>query len=198
MHVHWAILRGADIRESWHEAAIWVMPNGTTSGDLDTYRAIALRQHNMRMLMAPLMRRFRVVVVRKRMALDWQFGAMLGSTLVASMCLSGLQRCLEENHVLALDISKAFDTAPLGSLGLLVRHMGDTDELIKLFHTISCGSTVRIVIAYCPTWSIRLHRGLRQGGTVSLVLYLLLLEPLLRGLATKAQGDTCYTVPPLV
>ena len=41
--------------------------------------------------------------------------------------------------------------------------MGVPEELIKLFHTLSCGSTVRIVTAYSPTPSIRLHRGLRAG-----------------------------------
>ena len=58
------------------------------------------------------------------------------------------------------------------------RHMGVPEELIRLFHTLSCGSLVRIVTAHGPTPSIRLHRGLRQGSAESAVLYLLLLEPL--------------------
>ena len=118
---------------------------------------------------------------------NWQFGAMPGSTAAGPLFLAQcrLQRGQEENHVLAFDVSKAFDTAPHEALAFLLHHMGVREELIRLFHTLSCGSSVRIVTAHGPTPSIRLHRGLRQGSAESAVLYLLLLEPLLK---TRLQG----------
>ena len=200
VHAYRAILRGADVPESWHEAIIWLMPRGTAIGNLDAYRPIALGQQDMRMLMTPLMRRFTAVLARKGLAADWQFGAMPGSTAAAPVFLAQrrLQRGQEENHVLAFDVSKAFDTAPHGAMALLLRHMGVPEELIRLSHTLSCGSLVRIVTAHGPTPSIRLHRGLRQGSAESAVLYLLLLEPLLRSLACKSKGDACHAVPSLV
>ena len=200
VHAYRAILRGADVPESWHEAIIWLMPKGTATGNLDEYRPIALWQQDMRMLMTPLMRRFTAVLARKGLAADWQFGAMPGSTAAAPVFLAQrrLQRGLEENHVLAFDVSKALDTAPHRALALLLRHMGVPEELIRLFHTLRCGCLVRIVTAHGPTPSIRLHRGLRQGSAESAVLYLLLLEPLLRSLACKARGDARHAVPPLV
>ena len=146
------------------------------------------------------MRWFTAVLARKRLAVDWQFGALPGSTAadLVFLALRGLQRGQEENHVLPFDVSKAFDTAPHGALALLLRHMGVPEELIKVLHTRSCFSTVRIVIAHGSTPSIRLHQRLRHGSTESAVLYLLLLEPLLRSLASKAQGDARQAVPPLV
>ena len=200
VHAYRAILRGADVPEAWHEAIIWLMPKGTATGNLDEHRPIALGQQDMRMLMTPLMRRFTAVLARKGLAADWQFGAMPGSTAAAPVFLAQrrLQRGQEENHVLAFDVSKAFDTAPHGALALLLRHMGVPEEVIRLFHTLSCGSLVRIVTAHRPTPSIRLHRGVRQGSAESAVLYPLLLEPLLRSLAYKARGDTRHAVPPLV
>ena len=200
VHAYRAILRGAEVPESWHEAIIWLMPKGTATGNLDEYRPIALGQQDMRMLMTPLMRSFTAVLARKGLAAGWQFGAMPGSTAAAPVFLAQrrLQRGLEENHVLAFDVSKAFDTAPQGALALLLRHIGVSEELIRLFHTLSCGSLVRIVTAHVPTPSIRLHRGLRQGSAESVVLYLLPLEPLLRSLACKARGDARHAVPPLM
>ena len=200
VHAYRAILRGADIPESWHEVIILLMPKGTATGNLDEYRPIALGQQDMRMLMTPLMRRFTAVLARKGLAADWQFGAMPGSTAAAPVFLAQrrLQRGLEENHVLAFDVSKAFDTAPHEALALLLRHMGVPEELIRLFHTLSCGSLVRCVTAHGPTPSIRLDRGLRQGSAESAVLYLHLLEPLLRSLACKARGDGRHAVPSLV
>ena len=71
VHAYRAILRGAEVPESWHEAIIWLMPKGTATGNLDEYRLIALGQQDMRMLMTPLMRRFTAVLARKGLAADW-------------------------------------------------------------------------------------------------------------------------------
>ena len=200
VHAYRAILRAADVPDSWHEATIWLMPKGTATGNLHEYRPIVLGQQDMRMLMTPLMWRFTAVLARKALAADWQFGAMPHSTAAAPVFLAQrrLPRGQEENHVLAFDVSKAFDTAPHGALALLLRHMGVSEELIRLFHTLSCGSLVRIVTAHGPAPSIRLHRGLQQGSAESALLYLLLLEPLPRSLACRARGDTRHDVPPLV
>ena len=122
------------------------MPKGTATGNLDEYRGVALGQQDK--LISPLMRRLTAVLARKGMAADWQFGAMPGSTAAAPIFLAErrLQRGQEENHVLAFDVSKAFDTAPHGVLALLLRHMRVPEELIRLSHTLSCGFLVSIVI----------------------------------------------------
>ena len=200
MHAYRAILRGANVPESRQEAIVWLMPKGKATGNLDEYRPIALGQQDMRMLMTPLIRRLTAVLARKGLAADWYFGAMPGSTAAALVFLAQrrLQRGQEENHVVAFDVSKAFDAGPHRALALLLRHMGVPEELIRLFHTLSCGSLVRIVTAHGPTPSIRRHRGLRQGSGKSVVLYLLLLERLLGSLACKAQGDVSHTVLPMV
>ena len=114
VHAYRAILCGAEVPESWHEAIIWLMPKGTATGDLDAYQPIVLGQHDMTMLMTPLMRRFTAIVARLGMAANWQFRAMPGSTAASPVNLAQrrLQRGQEENHVLAFDASKAFDTAP--------------------------------------------------------------------------------------
>ena len=92
VHAYRAILRGADVPESWHEAIIWLMPKGTATGNLDEYRPIAVGQQDMRMLMTPLMRRFTAVLARKGLATDWQFGAMPGSTAAAPVFLAQRRR----------------------------------------------------------------------------------------------------------
>ena len=76
VHAYGAIVPGAEVPESWHEAIIWLMPKGTATGNLDAYRPIALGQQDMRMLVIPLMRRFTAVNARKGLAADWQFGAV--------------------------------------------------------------------------------------------------------------------------
>ena len=53
------------------------MPKGTATGDLDAYRHLALGQGDMRMLVTPLMRRFRAVLARK----GWLQTGSLGRAL---------------------------------------------------------------------------------------------------------------------
>ena len=200
VHAYIAIWRGADVPESLHDAIIWLMPKGTATGNLHEYRPIALEQQDIRMLIIHLMWRFTAVLAQKGLAADWQFGAMPGSTAAALVFMAqrSLQRGQEENHLLAFDVSKAFDTAPHAELALLLRHMGFTEELVRLLYTLGCGFLVHNVTTRGPRRSIRLHRGLRQGIAQCAVLYLILVEPLLRSLACKARGDALHTVTPLV
>ena len=70
---------------------------------------------------------------------------MLGSTAAAPVFLAQrrLQLGQEENHVLAFDVSKAFNTAPHGALALLLRHMGVLEELINALAQHSIGGSYR-------------------------------------------------------
>ena len=88
VHAYRAILRGADVPQSWHEAIIWLMPKGTATGNLGEYRPRALGQQDMQMLITLLMRRFTPVPARNGLAADWQFGAMPGSTAAAPVFLA--------------------------------------------------------------------------------------------------------------
>ena len=109
VHAYGAILHGAEVSESWHEAIIfWLMPKGMATGDLDAYGHIVFGHQDMRMLMTPLMRRCTAVLAGKGMAADWQVGAMPGSTAAAPVCLAQrtLQRGQEENHALAFDLPR--------------------------------------------------------------------------------------------
>ena len=99
---------------------------------------------------------------------------------------------------MAFEVSKAFDTTPYGMLAVVLCHMGVPKELIQLFHTLGCGSTVRIVTAHGLTPCICLHWGLWQSSAESKVLYLLLMQPLLRSLASKANGDQRHALRPPV
>ena len=47
VHAYRAIVRGADVPESWQEAIIWLMPKGTATGNLEEYRPIGLGQQDM-------------------------------------------------------------------------------------------------------------------------------------------------------
>ena len=75
-----AILAGAHPPEPWKEALMWLLPKSTLIGYLDAYRPIALGQQDMRMLMAPLMRRFTAVWRKEGWSCDWCYTRSLASS----------------------------------------------------------------------------------------------------------------------
>ena len=64
MHAYRAMLRGADVAESSHQAIIRLMPKGTATGNLDEYRHIVPGEQDMRMLMTHLMQWFTALHAR--------------------------------------------------------------------------------------------------------------------------------------
>ena len=87
------------------------------------------------------------------------------------------------NYVFPLDACKAFDTAPHGALHLILRHLSVPVVVIDLLLFLYTCARLRIVTAHGLRQPVHMLRGVRQGNPESPLLYVLLLEPLLR-----AQG----------
>ena len=91
---------------------------------------------------------------------------------------------------LKLDISKAYDKVEWIFLEKVMRHLGFADSLIKII--MSCMSTVfyTVLLNGQPVGNIKPTRGLRQGDSLFLYLFLLCAFGL-QGLLKKAevQGD---------
>ena len=172
-------------------------PKGTAKGDLDAYRPIALGLQDTRMLMTALMRSFKVVLARKGMAAYWLFGAMPGSTAAAPVSLAQrrLQRGQWENHVLAFDFSKALDTILLSSYATWGFRGSSSSSSIPSVEAPQCA------LSPCtapprPSASI-VDRG-RVARKALCSMSSSYVEPLVRTLARRAQGDARHAVPALV
>ena len=128
VHVYRAILRGADVPESWHEAIIWLMPKGTATGNLDEYRPIAHDSPHAEVHSCPGTQGTGCgLAVRSHARLHGGCPGVPGPAQAAAWAGGKPRPGLR------------FDTAPHGALALLLRHIGVPEELIRLFHTLSCG-----------------------------------------------------------
>ena len=200
VHAYRAILRGANVPESWHEAIIWLMPKGTPTGNLDEYRPIALGRQDMRMLITPLMQRFTAVLARKGLAVDWQFGGharlhggcpgVPGEAQAAAWAggesRPGLRRVQGICH-----------SAAWGAGAPPAPHGGPGGAHQALPHP-----QLRVSGAYrqCaqPNAEHSAPQGPAAGQCGERCAVPPLLEPPLRSLACKARGDARHAVPPLV
>ena len=138
----------------------------------------------MKLLTGPLTKRITEVLTQHRVVSDWEQGALPGSNTGPPLFIA--QRQLQQgrpNYVFSFNARKAFDTAPHGTLHLILRHFSVPLEVIDLVLFIHTSARLRIVTAHGLTQPVHMLRGVRQGNPESPLLYALLLEPLLR-----AQG----------
>ena len=184
VHSYRAILRGAPPPMYWRDAHIWLSPKVPGSARLDDYRPIALGQLDMKLLTSSLTTRITEVLTRHQVVSDWQQGALPGSNTGPPLFM--VQRQLQRgrpNYVFSLDARKAFDSAPHGTLHLILRHLSVPPEVIHLLLFLHTCARLRIITAHGLTQPVNVLRGARQGNPKSPLLYALLLGPLLR-----AQG----------
>ena len=138
----------------------------------------------MKLLTGPLTQRITEVLTRHRVVSDWQQGALPGSNTCPPLFMA--QRQLQRgrpNYVFSFDARNAFNTAPHGALHLLLRHLSVPPEVIDLLLFLHTCARLRNVTSHGLTQPVHMLRGVRQGNPESPLLYVLLLEPMLR-----AQG----------
>ena len=184
VHSYGAILRSAPPPMHWRDAHIWLSPKVPGSTLLDNYRPVALGELDMKLLTGPLTMRITEMLTRHGVVSDWQQGALPGSNTGPPLFMA--QRQLQRgrpNYVFSFDACKALDTAPLGALHLILRHLSVPPEVIDLLLFLHTCARLRIVTAHALTQPVHMLRGVQQGNPESPLLYALLLEPLLR-----AQG----------
>ena len=177
VHSYRAILHGAPRPMHWRDAHIWLSPKVPGSARLDYYRPIALDQLDLKLLTGPLTQRITEVLTRQQ-------GALPGSNTGPPLFMA--QRQLQQgrpNYVFSFDARKAFDTAPHGTLHLILRHLPVPPEVIDLLLFLHTCARLRIVTTHRLTQPVHMLHGVRQGNPESPLLYALLLDPLLR-----AQG----------
>ena len=184
IHSYGAILRGIPPPVHWRDAQIWLSPKVPGSARLDDYRPIVLGQLDMKLLTGLLTQGITEVLTRHGVVSDWQQGALPGFNTGPPLFMA--QRQLQRGgpfYVFSFDDSKAFDTAPHGALHLILRHLSGASEVIDLLLFLHMCARLRIVTAHGLTQPVHMLRGVRQSNPESPLLYVLILEPLLR-----AQG----------
>ena len=165
VHSYLAILRRAPPPMHWRDTQVWLSPKVPGSARLDGYRPIALGQLDMKLLTGPLTQRSTEVLTRHGVVSDSQQGALPGSNTGPPLFMA--QRQLQQgrpNYVFSFDARKAFNTAPHGTLHLILRHLCVPPEVIDLLLSLHTCAKLRIVTAHGLKQPVHMLRGVRQGN----------------------------------
>ena len=88
------------------------------------------------------------------------------------------ERTGETGILVSLDQEKAFDRVDRSFLLNLLRHLGFGPFFLNCIHTLYNGANMRVIVNGFLSDTIAIKRGVRQGGSLSPMLYILCVEVL--------------------
>ena len=98
-------------------------------------------------------------------------------------------------NVTLLAIKSAFDTVDHHRLFAVLQGLGIPDDTVELIRDLHLNATTSISTNHGQTPPILLRRGTIQGDSLSPLLFILFLEPLLRWLGLNDRGYRCGSTP---
>ena len=94
-------------------------------------------------------------------------------------------------NICLLDLKSAFDTVDHNRLFAVLQALGIPDDTVCLVKDLHSNATTAISTNHGRTPPISLRRGTIQGDSLSPLLFILFLEPLLRWLSVNDRGYRC-------
>ena len=187
-----SILETGDFPSSWRSSGLVPIPKVPHPKVAKEYRGIAVTNCLYRIFMRVLQSRISCALETNGGLSGSQFGFRRSRSTVEGV--TALQEVIqrrmstqEPTYVLFLDFATAYDSIHMATLRAALTSLHAPDKLTDLI--VNCYSYTDVTITF-PTGGKQTFRGtcgLRQGCTLSPVMFLVVIEQLLRELATKSS-----------
>ena len=92
-----------------------------------------------------------------------------------------------ENYIVSIDFIKAYDSVDRDYLAKLLDKFGFRGNFLETLKSLFTGTGAKIIINGFITKTVKLRRGIKQGDALSLYLFLIALEPLMRAIKNNSQ-----------
>lgn len=189
-----AIRTSKKIPKSWKESTTILLFKGKgDKADLMAYRPIALLPCLYKIYSAIQNKRLTKWMEENKISTENQHGFRKGTDTAdaAAELIAIIQHAKDTGkplHVALLDIAKAYDSVEHWAMKETLEAYGLNQNDVDILMDMITGSETRFDTAYGLTGKVAAGAGVRQGDTISPVLYLLFLNPLLIWLETSGIG----------
>ena len=117
-----------------------------------------------------------------------QLTATTDKITLIQMMLEDARLFQNDIFLLLVDFSNAFNTVDHDKLLVILYHLGIPKDAIEVVKDLYTDVTTSIKTVYGPTEPIKVDRGSIQGDSLSPLIFILYLEPLLRWLQNGGKG----------
>ena len=163
------------------------------------FRPISLLNTSVKLITKLLANRLQTVI--QNIIHKNQYGFIQTRTIQDCDCVAWAFEYLHLCHhskkeiiILKLDFEKAFDKVEHGSILKVLKHLGFGDKWISWFNDILRSGTSVVLLNGIPEKTIRCERGLRQGDSLSPLLFALVAD-LLQAILNLAKSMGLLNLP---
>ena len=102
--------------------------------------------------------------------------------------MSDAKICSQDIYLLYVDFSSAFNTIDHDKLLCIMHDLGIPQDAIHVIADLYTDAVTKIRLYFAETSPVHIERGTIQGDTLSPLLFLIFIEPLLRWLQSGGRG----------
>ena len=188
-----AILDGKEFPFSFYNAIIKLLPKQDEIKDASGFRPINLINTDQKIFSHLIANRFKQVLAL--IIESDQYAYLPGRNIHVAIndLKSRVDSLMDEECVISVDFSKAFDRVDRVYLFHILRKMNFPENIVRTLERLYSKTQAHISVNGYLTERIRLRRGVRQGCPLSALLFIVALEPLLDILRNHPWSN--YAVP---
>ncbi|KAG8232159.1 hypothetical protein J437_LFUL012386 [Ladona fulva] len=156
------------------------------------YRPITLTTTDYKILAKVIKERIQIVVEdiieKEQYALSKKRNIVDALTLVRDIVQLLEKKKQEENYIVAIDIEKAFDSISINFIINVLQRYGIPKKLVNLIKEFNTNLRGRVKIGQNLTEEFEIKQSIRQGCPLSMLLFAIGLDPLIRRLKDRING----------
>jgi ribonuclease HI/exonuclease III len=181
------------IPKDWKNAYIRLIPKAGDQRDLRDYRPISLLSCIYKIYTTILEKRIRFMVESTKQISDLQAGFRQGKGCYTN--LNTLINVFEDAnqfqnniHCVYVDLKKAFDTVPHWGLVRALRFFHTPEVLVRAVQSLYDNITTQVILKHGLSDKTKVLRGIRQGDSLSPLLFILLFDTFLQRVKASGKG----------
>lgn len=184
------VLEGKNIPSEFKECKIVLIPKNKGCKKINNFRPISLLNSDYKIIARALNKR--IMPLTAKLIGQQQTCAYMRTILQTAALYRDVIALASTSTItcglLFIDFSKAFDRVNHQYLLETMKRMGFTQENIAVIRNVITGMSAKISVNCQQTRPIEIKRGVPQGSPLSMLLFVLSLEPLLRQVQDHLTG----------
>jgi Reverse transcriptase (RNA-dependent DNA polymerase) len=180
------------IPKKFSEGAIILIPKNKNIATIEDLRPISLLNCDYKLFAKILANRISKIlhtIIGEGQSACLKGKSCIGNLMKIRNLISSLQRSKRTKiAIMSLDLQKAFDNVKLEYLWACLEKFGFPDNLINVLKNIYREAFSRVLVNGHLTGEIKIEQSVRQGCPLSMVLFVLYIEPLLCGINSLVEG----------